>query len=228
MTPEFDSYASAYRNLLDDPIRNRFASSSQFFHERKADLIHDFFARQKMSAASIVWLDVGCGQGELLRIAGSGFAKAVGCDPSPEMTKACAGIDISEQRSPAELPFRDQSFDFVTAVCVYHHVQSVDRVPLTKSIYRVLKPGGVFCLIEHNPFNPATQIIVRRCPVDVDAHLVTRAGAARLMGSARLEPIETAYFLYMPERIFKRVGAIERCLRKLPLGGQFAMFSRKS
>jgi len=227
MTPEFDSYAPEYRDLLHDPIRDRFANGSQFFHRRKAVLIHDFLARLRMSVASMAWLDVGCGQGELLKIAGSAFARAVGCDPSAKMMEACAGIEMFEQLSPSELPFPDQSFDFITAVCVYHHVPCEQRAALTASIYRVLKPGGVFCLIEHNPFNPVTQIIVRRCPVDSDAELLTASTASGLMRSAGLEIIETAYFLYFPESVFGRIGWIERYLRPLPAGGQFAMFSRR-
>lgn len=82
-------------------------------------------------------------------------------------------------------------------------------------------------MIEHNPLNPVTQIIVRRCPVDSDAELLTASTASRLMRSADLEILETAYFLYFPERVFNRIGWIERYLGKLPAGGQFAMFSRR-
>jgi ubiquinone/menaquinone biosynthesis C-methylase UbiE len=226
MTPEFDSYAPEYRDLLQDPIRDRFANGSQFFHRRKAHLIHDFFTQQNVSTAGMAWLDVGCGQGELLKIAESSFGRSVGCDPSAKMMESCAGIELFEQPSATELPFPAQSFDFITAVCVYHHVPREQRSALTASIYRVLKPGGIFCLIEHNPFNPVTQIIVRRCPVDSDAELLTASTAARLMRSADLEVLETAYFLYFPERVFKRIGWMERHLRRLPAGGQFAMFSR--
>ena len=227
MNPEFDSYAPAYRNLLQDPIRDRFANGSQFFHRRKARLILDFFARQNESTAGMAWLDVGCGQGELLKIAESSFGRSVGCDPSAKMMEACTGIEMFEQPYATELPFPDRSFDFVTAVCVYHHVPREQRTALTASIYRVLKPGGVFCLIEHNPFNPVTQIIVRRCPVDSDAELLTASTASRLTRSAGLKLIETAYFLYFPERVFNRIGRIEQYLRPLPAGGQFAMFSRR-
>ena len=83
-------------------------------------------------------------------------------------------------------------------------------------------------MIEHNPWNPLTQMIVRRCPVDVDAELITASAASRLMKAAGLEVVKTAYFLYFPERIFTWIGQIENHLEKLPFGGQFAMFSRKS
>src|SRR5258707_4623296 len=122
MTPEFDQYALEYARLLGDPARDRFARDPHFFHRRKAALIVDYLAGQKLDPSGLSWLDVGCGQGELLDLAGNLFARAVGCDPSREMIKSCDSAEVYEQASPANLPFPDQSFDFITAVCVYHHV----------------------------------------------------------------------------------------------------------
>ena len=231
MISEFDRYAAEYSNLLSDPLRNRFAADPIYFHHRKWMLIRDFFAQHNMNSSQLSWLDVGCGQGELLSLAGGAFAQAAGCDPSTRMIGSCASAKVYEQLSSTELPFDDQSFDFVTAVCVYHHVHGADRELLTKSIDRVLRPGGVFCLIEHNPWNPVTRLIVKRCPVDSDAELLTpslAAGLARAANAANLEVIETAYFLYFPENIFRHIGKAERFLRKWPSGGQFAVFFRKS
>lgn len=73
-----------------------------------------------------------------------------------------------------------------------------------------------------------TQAIVKRCPVDSDAELLTAAAGARLIRSVDLEIIETAYFLYFPERIYRRVGRVETSLRHWPLGGQYAIFGRNS
>jgi hypothetical protein len=47
-----------------------------------------------------------------------------------------------------------------------------------KEIQRVLRPGGVFSLIEHNPLNPVTRLIVSRTPVDGNAKLLTASGHA--------------------------------------------------
>jgi SAM-dependent methyltransferase len=131
------------------------------------------------------------------------------------------------QKAPAVLPFPDQSFDFATAVCVYHHVQEPDRIPLTREIRRVLRPDGIFCMIEHNPFNPVTRRIVSQCPVDVDAHLLTARAARAYNSAAALAPLETIYFLYLPEKVFDKMAALERVLRKFPLGGQYATFARR-
>lgn len=227
MDPEFDRYAANYSQLIRDPIRDRFAADSEFFHRRKWMVIRDFLARHGVPIAMSSWLDVGCGRGELLRLAGHEFARAVGCDPSKKMRDIFPSVDVFEQPSPTELPFPDRSFDFVTAVCVYHHIPREQRLPLTRSIYRVLKPGGVFCSIEHNPWNPVTRLIIRRCPVDVDADLVTASAAGWLMRSSDLEIVETAYLLFFPERVFERMARIENWLRRWPMGGQFAIFCRK-
>jgi SAM-dependent methyltransferase len=227
MSTEFDQYAPAYSDLLRDPIRDRFASGFRFFHERKLALIFDFLRRQHIAPETARWLDVGCGRGDLLDLGASRFGRAVGCDPSVRMTEVCTSAEVFTQTSPTELPFPDSSFDFATAVCVYHHVPRESRSTLTTSIHRILKPNGVFCMVEHNPWNPITQLIVKRCPVDRDADLLTASRAAQTMRASNFDVLETSYFLYFPERIFSRVGCLENSLRRWPLGGQFALFGRK-
>jgi SAM-dependent methyltransferase len=122
------------------------------------------------------------------------------------------------------LPFPDSSFDFATAVCVYHHVEEEHRIPLTREVYRVLRPNGVFCIIEHNPYNPVTRLIVSRTPVDADARLLTRSLAVRYTRSASFRHVESQYFLYLPEAKYDRFGGLETWLRQVPLGGQYATF----
>jgi SAM-dependent methyltransferase len=114
----------------------------------------------------------------------------------------------------------------VTAVCVYHYVHGSARALLINEIRRALAPGGLCCIIEHNPWNPVTRAIVRRCPVDVDAELLTAPGTRMLFESAGFEPLSTDYFLYLPERLFNRLSFMERALRKLPFGGQYALVAR--
>ncbi|HWH47120.1 MAG TPA: hypothetical protein VN664_04905, partial [Burkholderiales bacterium] len=41
------------------------------------------------------------------------------------------------------------------------------------------------------------------------------------------DPPSTEYFLYLPERLYRRMSALESMLRWLPLGGQYAVFGRK-
>ena len=224
--PEFDQYADSYAELIDDPIRNRFARDPLHFHRRKWLLIDRLLKRAGVTARTQRWLDVGCGRGELLELAGNNFAQAIGCDPSGSMLSSGATFSMHEQPSLVELPFDDRSVDFVTAVCVYHHVHGSARTLLTSEIRRVLTPGGLCCIIEHNPWNPVTRAIVRRCPVDVDAELLTSRKASVLLQAAGFESLSTDYFLYFPELIFNRLSSMERMLCKMPFGGQYALLAR--
>jgi SAM-dependent methyltransferase len=224
---EFDRYANNYDQLLRDSARDRFAQNGEFYHTRKWILIADFFRRHSISCGKLSWLDVGCGKAELLRYGRGQFGRVVGCDPSAEMVRDAGGTEVYLQNAPDVLPFPDASFDFATAVCVYHHVDEAARIPLTWEIRRVLRPNGIFCMIEHNPFNPVTRFIVNRCPVDVDAHLLTAGRAKRYMAKAGLQHVEQQYFLYLPQKYFERIGGVEWALRRLPLGGQCAVFARK-
>ena len=225
-SPEFDQYASSYASLLDDPVRNRFAHDSLHFHRRKWLLIQRLLKRFGMDMATQRWLDVGCGKGELLELAGSNFAEAIGCDPSAEMLSSSSNFRMEQQPSLVELPFGDASVDFVTAVCVYHHVHGAARTLLTMEIRRVLTPRGLCCIIEHNPWNPVTRAIVRRCPVDVDAELLTARCATSLLKTTGFEALRLEYFLYFPELVFNRIAPMEGMLRKIPFGGQYALLAR--
>jgi SAM-dependent methyltransferase len=226
-TPEFDQYAAGgYSRFLYDPFREKFAGS-QFFVERKFHLLTDLCRQFGIHTSASRWLDVGCGQGELLALGQQRFSEVVGCDISSGMIDHCKGLDVRVQLSPREIPFESNTCDLVTAVCVYHHVAIPDRLALTADIVRVLKSGGVFCIIEHNPFNPVTQMIVRRSPIDTQAQLLTAREARTLAQIAHLEILATRYFLYFPEKFYSKMAAVEARLSALPLGGQYAVFCRK-
>jgi len=225
--PEFDKYARDYEDLLHDPIRERFAPASRFFFERKWKLLQQYMAESGIEPKKARWLDVGCGKGELLQLGSSAFAEVTGCDVSPEMIQAAKGVNVVIQPEPTHLPFPDATFDLITAVCVYHHVLPKDRPQLTAEIARLLRPGGTACIIEHNPFNPVTQLIVRRTPVDADAQLLTAGMARRGLAAGALRHSQTCYFLYFPEQLYNRLQGLEAALAGVPLGGQYAVFARK-
>ena len=227
MSAEFDRYAGHYEDLLRDPIRDRFAASAEFFHLRKWLLIQDFFRRRSIRPKELSWLDVGCGRGELLHLGKAHFQTTMGCDPSAEMLRQCGGLSVSHQPEPARLPFDGRSFDFITAACVYHHLGPVERPALTNEARRVLRPGGLFVIFEHNPANPATRLVVSRAPVDSQAVLLRARESRGLMKAAGLAPLATLYYLYLPQRLFEFAGKLERLLTRVPLGGQYAVFGEK-
>lgn len=223
---EFDRYSDSYADLLKDSIRDCFTGPhTDFFHIRKRDLIRDYFQRRGIDTRSMRYLDLGCGKGELLRLLQPSFGHVVGCDPSAGMLDTVEGIEVCLQSEENKIPFPASSFDFVTAFAVYHHVPLAQRTMLTQEVKRVLKPGGVFAIIEHNPFNPLTRLIVSRTPVDVHAVFLTASEARRLMASSGFVVDTTDYFLYFPRRVYESGGRhLEKLLTKLPFGGQYAVF----
>ena len=223
---EFDEYAESYAELLDDPFRRRFTEDPLHFHKRKWDILADLLLSEGKDPAKTGWLDVGCGQGDLLNLGGGKFAQAAGCDPSSAMLQSAPSFEMRKQISATKIPYANESFDLVTAVCVYHHVHGSNRDLLTKEVMRVLKPGGLCCLVEHNPWNPVTRSIVKRCPVDVDAKLITTSEARVLFRRHHFELLRTDYFLYLPESLFRRYGRWERYLRRIPFGGQYILTMR--
>ncbi|MEO8659460.1 MAG: class I SAM-dependent methyltransferase [Bryobacteraceae bacterium] len=207
-------------------MRDRFANGPEYFHSRKLDVLLGFLGKQGLRSESLRWLDLGCGTGELLRLGKAAFSEAWGCDVSEESLKQCNDLPVRVQDRMDRLPFDRESFDVVTAACVYHHVEPSQRERLTKTAYEVLRPGGVFCIFEHNPWNPVTKMIVNRSPVDVNAILLSATEAETLMRAAAFEMLTTQYFLFVPE-FAKGIVVVESLLGSLPLGGQYAVFGKR-
>jgi len=228
---EFDHFSSYYDELLEDPICDKFAGSGRlYFHLRKRDVIRHYFQRMGHDTRRLSYLDVGCGRGELLMLMHTDFQRVCGCDPSEGMISAgeCTHdtIEIRVQERATTLPYDNSEFDFVTAVCVYHHVPPEQRRQVTAELARVLKPGGIACVIEHNPLNPVTRFIVSRSPVDVNASLLTAAETSSLFLRQGFRIDWREYFLYLPERLYRSFHRVERWLTGVPLGGQYATFAK--
>jgi SAM-dependent methyltransferase len=225
--PEFDRYAGSYEELLKDPIRDRFGGgSSAFFHQRRRDIVRAYFRRRAVDTSRLSYLDLGCGKGELLALLSGDFGRLAGCDPSTEMLDSAEDVDKRAQNDPEKIPFENAEFDLVTAAGVFHHVPPASRLALVREVARVLKPGGVFAVMEHNPYNPATRLIVSRTPVDANAVLLKQRETRQLLQAAGLVLSASRYFLFLPEVIYLHNGdAIEGLLGRLPLGGQYAVFA---
>ncbi len=79
------------------------------------------------------------------------------------------------------LPFPDETFDVAFAVCVMHHVPPPQWRDFTVEMARVVKPGGLVIVFEHNPYNPLTRVSVSRCEFDRDATLLPRRQTYHLL-----------------------------------------------
>ena len=108
--------------------------------------------REHLAGAERV-LDVGCGEGQVARMAlAGGAASAVGIDPTwSQLVVAAerAGGPAYARSSAAALPFADASFDAAVACLVFEHIHEVDAA--IAEVARVLEPGGRFLFLLNHP-----------------------------------------------------------------------------
>ena len=98
-------------------------------------------------------LDVGCGEGQVARLAAAGgAARVVGVDPTwAQLVLARErGGGVGYARSDAAaLPFPAEAFDAVVACLIFEHIDTVDEA--LAEVGRVLRPGGVFLFFLNHP-----------------------------------------------------------------------------
>jgi len=96
-------------------------------------------------------LDVGCGDGQISRLASKLGAQVIGIDPTWNCVTVAAqrGGASFARGEAAALPFVDASFDAVVACLVFEHIRDVDEA--IAEVARVLQPGGRFCFFLNHP-----------------------------------------------------------------------------
>jgi SAM-dependent methyltransferase len=221
MTQLFDAYDKSYGDVVQASVDfaglpHGFFMSAKLVVIRAAVAAH--FGSRKPDA-----LDVGCGVGALHPHLHGLFTQLCGVDVSAAcVARARADNPANEYRlgDGATLPYGDASFDLALTVCVMHHVPPRDWGAFMREMRRVARPGGLVCIIEHNPFNPLTRRAVAHCEFDRDAVLLRAGRVERLMTDAGLRDVGTRHFLFLPSaaRLARR---IERTLAWLPLGAQY-------
>ena len=174
-------------------------------------------------------LDVGCGIGLMERALAGQFRRSVGVDIEVEVVdQARQAVPESEfiHYDGKRLPFADNEFDLTFAVCVFHHVPIEQRCALAKEMARVTSPNGLVVIIEHNPLNPLTRLIVSRCEFDRDAVLLGSRESRDLLCGVGLEQPHVKQILYFPWRTRFWTSA-ESMISLLPFGAQYCASATK-
>jgi ubiquinone/menaquinone biosynthesis C-methylase UbiE len=139
----------ANRRVFDAVDFDTYEANTSIFEETRQAEIEAILAAPAGSRDRL--LDVGCGTGNVLRLARRHFRGCCGVDISPKLL-----VELG-RREPAlrlvvssadRLPFHDAMFDMVTMYGVLHHI--VDHRPVFESAFRVLKPDGVL-YTDHDP-----------------------------------------------------------------------------
>jgi SAM-dependent methyltransferase len=220
---EFDRFDQTYEAELDRSIS--FAGAEHAFYvEAKARRLLELAGR-RIGERPLRVLDVGCGVGLTDRALLPHVESLEGVDVSPGM------IERARDANPAaeyrvydgrRLPFEDGGFDVSFAITVLHHVEPPDRRPLVAEMGRVTKADGLVAVFEHNPLNPLTRRVVRTCAFDEGVVLIGRSELVALFRAAGIRVTDAEYLLFFPWR----ADAVERTLRKVPLGAQYVVGGR--
>ena len=122
---------------------------SAFNEEEIANIGNEYFdvVTPEMLNKNTMALDLGCGSGRWTRYTAyqAGFVEAV--DPSEAVLPACAlTADLDNVRVTRagvdNIPFEDESFDFVLSLGVLHHIPDTPKALATAA--KKLKKGGYF------------------------------------------------------------------------------------
>ncbi len=154
--------ASSEASSAQDAVTARYDRIARFYDafDKPMDLLGVHRRRRRLlSRARGDTLEVGVGTGRNLGLYPGGV-KLTGIDVSSNMlararkvaerSHVAAALDLADVQA---LPFEDDSFDTVTATCVFCSV--ADPVAGLKEVARVARPEGQVLLLEHvRPRNP--------------------------------------------------------------------------
>ncbi len=139
----------ANRRVFDAKDFDEYDANPSIFEATRQREIEEVLATA--SAARDRLLDVGCGTGNVLRLARRRFRECWGIDLSPnllaELRRREGGFRLAAAQADL-LPFGAGTFDLVTMYGVLHHL--VDHLSVFRAAYRILRAGGAL-YADHDP-----------------------------------------------------------------------------
>ena len=155
--------------------------------------VADRFAKEQVDLA----LDVGCGQGKLLRLLRDKAIPTVGLDASPTMLNDAPGSRLfGDARA---LPFPPNTFGGAAAMYMLYHLE--EPVQAVAECHRVLRPGGMFAACAPSRYDsPELQSVLPSygVPSTFDSE-----NAAEIVGSVFGEVERDAWdgpYVHLPDR----------------------------
>lgn len=218
----FDAYNEQYSSAVTHAVGVP-GLDADFFVRAKAGYLRELVAEHFPGHEDLTGLDLGCGVGLYHAPLANLFSPLHGVDVSTSCLERAQLLhsEVNYQEYDGEtLPFADNSLDVVFTICVMHHVPVKRWDRFVSEIFRVLKPGGLILIFEHNPFNPVTRRIVNSCEFDADAVLVKPKVARNILSKFGFLSVSTRYILTIPSTI-AWIRRIDRVFGGLPLGAQY-------
>lgn len=149
-----NSYLVENDKNLDEQTVKSFGEEWKNFNEFSEQEIIDhggyFFdiVTEEMVNSGTVMGDFGCGSGRFIKYFQKRVGFIAGVDPSAAIFAADKLIGKDEnvelcQASISNIPYPDESFDFVMSIGVLHHIPNTEEA--MRSCVKKIKKGGYFC-----------------------------------------------------------------------------------
>ncbi len=227
--PEFfDSFSKNYNEVVNDAIRQTGYDSESMVFAKLSKIANLYPA---LTENTFHVLDFGCGVGNLYGGIKKYFPKAIytGVDPSKESIIK-ARSRFQEMEAFQEYDFQEWKtckYDLIVSAGVFHHIPHTEHGEIIDKLSSLLNKKGRLVIWEHNPINPVTQKIVRDCPIDEDAVLVSSKNIKTLFQRVSLSNIKISYTTFSP-KFLSALNFMDPFLGWLPLGGQYLVTGQKN
>lgn len=216
-------------NNIDKVTVDSFGEEWQAFHgfseteiQKLGDEYFDIISPEMLNASTNV-LEVGCGSGRFLKYVSEKAKMVVGVDPSNAVFASDSLVGLKPnvvlvKASANDLPFFDESFDFVYSIGVLHHIP--DTYKAMKACVDKVKKGGYFFTYLY--YDLDNRGFLFRSLFNLST--VIRKGVSKLPAKPKRVVCDfLAVSLYMPfiglSRLLKVVGVKESIRKKIPLYG---------
>ncbi len=137
--------SEVYVKSIDPKSTNEINLTKKLYHD-------PFFLSLLPDLSNKKVLDIGCGDGYMLKALNKLYAglELVGTDLPNMLEKNTSEKNIEFVPADCqELPFANNSFDYVISSLMFHWVDNLERI--AEEIYRVLKPKGMVITSNINP-----------------------------------------------------------------------------
>jgi len=109
-------------------------------------------------------LDFGCGCGRFLAgwVINGSKMRLQGCDYNPQLVDWCnkhiPGVIVGVNCIGQDLPFKNDSFDFIYLISVFTHLTVRKQRLLVSEFQRILRPGGYIYITFHGEYYYTTML----------------------------------------------------------------------